>query len=95
MRTKASSISAVEDPRVDAHTLKEHHDFMFHSSFVGPDSAMGGIVSSSSQLGGGFGFDDNFDLGDIGDELARELGEGWGVSATPVHQYASHTPSHM
>jgi hypothetical protein len=40
---------------------------------------------SSSQLGG-FGFDDNIFGGDdldmgggIGDELARELGEGWGA----------------
>ncbi|KAF7791880.1 hypothetical protein EIP86_002904 [Pleurotus ostreatoroseus] len=83
-RAKASSISAVEQPRLDAHTLKENHDFMFSSSFAGPDNAMGGLISSSSQFGG-FGFDDNLDLGgDIGDELARELGEGWGAPATPA-----------
>ena len=37
-------------------------------------------MSSSSQFGG-VGYDDNFmELGDIGDELARELGEGWGAA---------------
>lgn len=38
---------------------------------------------SSSQMGG-FGFDDTFDGLDIeegiGDDLVRELGEGWGAS---------------
>lgn len=47
-------------------------------------------MPSSSQIdaGFGYGFDDNFfgmsdglELGgDIGDELARELGEGWGAA---------------
>jgi meiotic recombination protein REC8 len=72
------------------YTLKEHHDHLlsvpFDASFTGNDA----IDISSSQLDGGFGFDDNFffggdsdglDLGGgIGDELARELGSGWGGS---------------
>jgi meiotic recombination protein REC8, fungi type len=49
----------------------------------------GDFQPSSSQFDGGFGFglDDNFfgasdglDVGGIGDELARELGDGWGAS---------------
>lgn len=52
----------------------------------------GSFLPSSSQFDGtfGFGLDDNFfgvsdglDVGGgIGDELARELGEGWGASPT-------------
>jgi len=48
----------------------------------------GGVDPSSSQVEGGFEFDDNLfpasdglDVGGgLGDELARELGEGWGGS---------------
>ena len=47
------------------------------------DASFGGL-SSSSQGGGAFMLEDNFleglDLdGAIGEELARELGEGWGA----------------
>ncbi|CDO71589.1 hypothetical protein BN946_scf184911.g59, partial [Trametes cinnabarina] len=79
------------------HTLDEQHDYLLATSldnslgFRGGSAAPGGgIEPSSSQFDGGFGFgfDDNvFALpagageADIGDELARELGEGWGGSA--------------
>lgn len=69
------------------HTLQEHNDFMLSSSFdasFGADG-FGGLVPSSSQVGG-YGYDDNFleglDIGaDIGAELAKELGDGWGMPA--------------
>lgn len=74
------------------HTLDEHHSHLLADSFGGSigGSALGGAGPSSSQFDNGFGlgFDDNvFALpegagdADIGDELARELGEGWGGSA--------------
>lgn len=74
------------------HTLEEHHSHLLADSFGGSigGSALGGAGPSSSQfdMGFGLGFDDNvFALpegagdADIGDELARELGEGWGGSA--------------
>ncbi|EIW64648.1 uncharacterized protein TRAVEDRAFT_42055 [Trametes versicolor FP-101664 SS1] len=74
------------------HTLDEHHSHLLADSFGGSigGSALGGAGPSSSQfdMGFGLGFDDNvFALpegagdADIGDELARELGEGWGASA--------------
>lgn len=55
----------------------------FDASF-GADG-FGGLVPSSSQVGG-YGYDDNFldglDIGaDIGAELAKELGDGWGMPA--------------
>jgi meiotic recombination protein REC8, fungi type len=56
----------------------------FDASFSGSGNLL--LDLSSSQMDYGFGFDNDFfaendlDLGlDIGDELARELGEGWGV----------------
>ncbi len=71
----------VENPRPGLHTLNENHGYLFSSSFDAPVDNVGGLVPSSSQYGG-FGFDDNFiePLDEIGDELARELGEGWGAS---------------
>ncbi|KAI0335243.1 hypothetical protein GY45DRAFT_1268246 [Cubamyces sp. BRFM 1775] len=88
----APSSAIVEHARA-LHTLDEHHDHLFTGSHS--DSHRGGapgdgVDPSSSQFDGGFGFgfDDNvFALpegaggADIGDELARELGEDWGVSA--------------
>ena len=81
---KPSSISAVEHGRGDLHTLQEDHGHLLSSSLDAAFQDMGGMVPSSSQFGG-FALDDNFfeavDLGgDIGDELARELGEGWSIS---------------
>lgn len=85
-RDKPSSM--IEDPRMNQYTLDEHHDLLLSGPFEAPLSAtgFGGAGPSSSQFDGGFGFDDNLfdhaaiDLGDIGDELAKELGEGWGGS---------------
>lgn len=88
-RSKPPS-SAIENARANLHTLDEHHDHLlsgsFDASFNG--SGFGGIVPSSSQIDGGLDFnDDLFALpggldfgGDFGDDLARELGEGWGGS---------------
>ena len=55
---------------------------MFGASLERPldDNVMGGIISSSSQFGGAAFDVDIGDLGDLGEELARELGEGWGLS---------------
>lgn len=80
-RNKASSISQAEQPRAGLHTLNEHNDFLLPDSF--DVSGLDGVLPSSSQAGG-FGFDDNFLEGldidaDLGAELAKELGEGWGV----------------
>lgn len=67
------------------HTLDEHNDF-FTSSFdasFGADG-VGGLGPSSSQAGVGLddNFLDGFDIaGGIGDELAKELGEEWGIFA--------------
>ncbi|THH21523.1 hypothetical protein EW146_g23 [Bondarzewia mesenterica] len=88
---------SVENLRANLHTLNEDLEQVlsgsFDVSFLG--SGVGGLDLSSSQIEGGFGFDgfgdnpfavdDALDLaGGIGDELAKELGEGWG--AAPVTQ---------
>ncbi|KZT65163.1 hypothetical protein DAEQUDRAFT_769100 [Daedalea quercina L-15889] len=76
-----------ENIRANLHTLNEHHDHLLSQSFDASFSATGfGELVSASQMEAGFAFsDDVFGLpgdvgfgGDIGDELARELGEGWG-----------------
>ncbi|KAJ8522580.1 hypothetical protein ONZ45_g871 [Pleurotus djamor] len=90
--------STAEQPRAGAtqqHTLDEHYDHLlsnsldlsFHGSIPGH-----GLDMSSSQVDGGLGFDDfgpsdYLDIGVVGDELARELGEGWGAS--PVRAIVS------
>ncbi|KAJ7634292.1 Rec8 like protein-domain-containing protein [Mycena polygramma] len=74
-----------EDPRADMYTLKEHHDHLLSNSF--DLSSNGADPASSSQMGGGFALDDIFldapdglDIGEgLGDDLAKELGEGWGI----------------
>ncbi|KAJ6509522.1 Rec8 like protein-domain-containing protein [Mycena vitilis] len=83
---------AAEDPRADMYTLKEHHDHLlpnlFDLSSNGADPA-----SSSSQMGGGFALDDIFldapdglDIGEgLGDDLAKELGEGWGMFPNDIN----------
>ncbi|KZT02692.1 uncharacterized protein LAESUDRAFT_661292 [Laetiporus sulphureus 93-53] len=82
--------SLVEVPRANLHTLNENHEHLLSGSIDGSLSVagFGAVGPSSSQMGGGFGFNDDLfvlpegmDLGaEIGDELARELGEGWGGS---------------
>ncbi|KAF8213061.1 Rec8 like protein-domain-containing protein [Mycena galopus ATCC 62051] len=74
-----------EEPRADRFTLQEHHDHLLSNSF--DLSFNGNGVDPSSQNGGGFALDDIFlaapdglDIGDgLGDDLAKELGEGWGI----------------
>jgi meiotic recombination protein REC8, fungi type len=82
----------VGNARGDTHTLKENHDLILSASFDNSfkNEGFGGIAPSSSQFGG-FGFDDDFlggldnvGVGDIGDELAQELGEGWGGAIPDV-----------
>ena len=70
--------------RATACTLPENHDFLLGNSFDASFGGSGTTKLSSSQIGG-FGFDDTFDGLDIeegvGDDLVRELGEGWGGSS--------------
>ncbi|KAF9229270.1 hypothetical protein BS17DRAFT_771250 [Gyrodon lividus] len=76
---------STEAVRANAHTLNENHEFLLANSF---DASFGGsgAANISSSQNGGFGFDDTFDgldIGDgIGEDLVRELGEGWGASQT-------------
>ncbi|KAI0655106.1 Rec8 like protein-domain-containing protein [Cubamyces menziesii] len=100
----APSSAIVEHARA-LHTLDEHHDHLLtgsHSDSVRGSALGGGVGPSSSQFDGGFGFgfDDNvFALpegaggADIGDELARELGEDWGVSAPQTQLGAQAMPN--
>ncbi len=73
------------------HTLEEDHEYLLAAAFEGSLSGSGpggaGFEASSSVVDGGFAFDDDVfalpegaGIADIGDELARELGEGWGGS---------------
>ncbi|KAH9937716.1 Rec8 like protein-domain-containing protein [Fomitopsis serialis] len=79
-----------ENIRANLHTLDEYHEHLLSQSFDASFSGTGfGAPMSASQMEAGFAFsDDVFGLqdgmdlgGDIGDELARELGEGWGGPA--------------
>ncbi|KAI0961589.1 hypothetical protein AcV7_000653 [Taiwanofungus camphoratus] len=82
--------SLIENLRANPHTLDEHHEHLLSGSFDASfnEFGFGGVMPSSSQYEPRFGFsDDIFGLsegmdleGEIGDELARELGEGWGGS---------------
>ncbi|KAI0651884.1 Rec8 like protein-domain-containing protein [Trametes meyenii] len=85
------SSAIIENARA-LHTLDEHHNLLLASTFggsIGGSAPGGGPGPSSSAFNAGFdlGFDDVFALpegageADIGDELARELGEDWGVLA--------------
>ncbi|KAL1719459.1 Rec8 like protein-domain-containing protein [Schizophyllum commune] len=72
--------------RGDKYTLREHHDHLLSASY---DLTFSGADPSSSQVDHSFILQDDifdvpdaFDLGGLGDELARELGEGWGASPT-------------
>ncbi|EJD04134.1 uncharacterized protein FOMMEDRAFT_155258 [Fomitiporia mediterranea MF3/22] len=96
-KSKTSLIPS-ETARANLHTLDESHELLLSTSFEANGSFLAGFDPSSSQVDpamrfGSFAFDDNlfgagdhFDLGlgDIGDELARELGEGWGADAPNV-----------
>ncbi|TFY62923.1 hypothetical protein EVJ58_g3563 [Rhodofomes roseus] len=72
--------------------LDEHHEHLLSQSFDASFSGTGfGAPMPASQMEGGlafsddvFGLHDGTDLGDIGDELARELGEGWGAPVDPL-----------
>lgn len=68
--------------RATRHTLDENLEQMMSSSFnmsflSGADD--GEQQRFSPRIGAGFDFGDSedFGFGDIGDELAKELGEGW------------------
>ena len=71
--------------RATMHTLEENLEQImsgsFEESFLG--GAPGGQESFLSSMDDDFGFGDcgDFDLGDIGGELAKELGGGWASSA--------------
>lgn len=89
------SLNVPEASRAGLHTLDESHEFLLSASFDGNGSFLAIDPSSSQAdagiLSGGLGFDGDFfggenqvDYGmdlanDISDELARELGVGWGV----------------
>ena len=88
----------VEDVRADACTLKEHHDHLLSASFDRSFQVnQEGIDPSSSQVEPGFEFDESFlqmsdglglGLDDgLADELARELGDGWGTPRFGEHQW--------
>ncbi|KAJ3751978.1 hypothetical protein EV360DRAFT_56004 [Lentinula raphanica] len=90
-QTAAKPPPLTEDVRADMVTLKEHHDHLLSNSFdlSFQGSQRDGFDVSSSQAGPAFGFNDDFFPGfddglvidpGIGDDLARELGEGWGAS---------------
>ncbi|THH34077.1 hypothetical protein EUX98_g105 [Antrodiella citrinella] len=83
-KDKETPLSHIGPARGDLHTLKENYDYLLSQTFDVSfnESGLGVAGASSSQAG--FGFDDDFLVGvdagpDIGDELARELGDGWGV----------------
>ncbi|KAI0825105.1 Rec8 like protein-domain-containing protein [Trametes gibbosa] len=104
-RQKDAPSSAIVEHARGLHTLDEHHGHLLVDSFsgsIGGSAALGGPGPSSSQFDGGFGlgFDDNlFGLpegvagADIGDELARELGDGWGGSALQDRHGAAEEPN--
>lgn len=91
-KQKEAPLSTTAEHARGLHTLEEDYDHLlaaaFDGSLSGTGSAQGptAFAASSSQADGGFAFDDVFalpeDVGgaDIGDELAQELGEGWGGS---------------
>ncbi|KAL4069631.1 hypothetical protein V8B97DRAFT_1918138 [Scleroderma yunnanense] len=88
-KTSVSQFLSTEAARVKAHTLDENHEFLTKDSFDASFGEPNAAVKSSSELGG-FRFDDaffepfdGFDMNEgIGDDLLRELGEGWGSSPT-------------
>jgi hypothetical protein len=92
-RHKSNSLPLSENVRADLYTLKEYHDHLLSNSFDVSFHGSGALDPFSSQFQDGFGFDDNiFDAGDgldvggIGDELAKELGEGWGSPMKTINE---------
>ncbi|KAI0275079.1 Rec8 like protein-domain-containing protein [Gloeopeniophorella convolvens] len=78
----AKTLPPAEAGRKATYTLDESLEHMLSGSFdVSFLSAHHGeqALLASSQINDDFGFGDGegFDLGDIGDELAKELGDGW------------------
>ncbi|KAH9065734.1 Rec8 like protein-domain-containing protein [Lactarius vividus] len=75
-----------EMERATMHTLDENLEQImsgsFDVSFLGDPPGEQKPFSSSMDDGFGFADGEDFGLGDIGDELAKELGEGW--ASTPV-----------
>jgi hypothetical protein len=92
---KQKGNSLPEKLRADLYTLKENHDHLLSAPFDASFNENGGLDLSSSQIDGGLGFDDNifgvsdaFDIsGGLGDDLARELGEGWGTPSKDRNEY--------
>ena len=84
-RDKRPLSSKPETGRAAMHTLEENLEQImsgsFDASFLVGASGEQELFSSSIDDGFGFGDCDDFGLGDIGDELAKELGEGWASSA--------------
>ncbi|KAI6133050.1 Rec8 like protein-domain-containing protein [Pisolithus croceorrhizus] len=86
--SRIPSSSVDEAARANTHTLDESHEYLFPYTFDGSLCESAAVVPSSSQLGG-FGIDDAFfgafhglDITEgVGDDLLKELGEGWGVSS--------------
>ncbi|KAI0052884.1 hypothetical protein FA95DRAFT_1553180 [Auriscalpium vulgare] len=88
--TKKRAPSVLETARANMHTLNENLEQLLSGSFEASfmDNSGVGDESFISQPGEGFGFGDFGDnpfvadgelgLGDLADELAQELGEGWG-----------------
>jgi hypothetical protein len=83
-------VPSSENPRVNQHTLNEDLSHLLSTSFDTSFSEgnAGGAGFDTSRGNDMFGFEDDvfgaphdLDLaGDIGEELARELGEGWGAN---------------
>ncbi|KAG1749976.1 Rec8 like protein-domain-containing protein [Suillus paluster] len=79
--------STAENARANAHTLNENHDIFLANSFDASFGGSGANIIPSSQ-NENFGFDDSFfgafdglDIGEgVGDDVVRELGEGWGAA---------------
>jgi hypothetical protein len=70
--------------------LKEHHDHLLSGTFDVSFQGSGAFDPSSSQMDPGFPLDILFPLGDdleldgdLGYDLAKELGEGWGGDPMP------------
>lgn len=72
------SVSVVERGRAEMHTLEENHEFFLSAPLDGSFSGGYDGVGPPSSLPGLGLRDDFLDGIDIGDELAQELGEGWG-----------------